>query len=397
MEIFRDRDYLQDENGDIYQVLGSVHFPQGILALQKYKRVMDSESEINRVKFALQGLDNPLQNVKTHQFRLWVQKNTQDKFARILPNYTSIAADQNMRNNPYCQFSPVFNRELLLIPRNAITTHWKPEIRLRSLLHTIEKGSFEERQNLDTLERETVEVALTLNSLFNIPLKDMGVSGSILWDSHHDQSDIDMMIYGQQNRKRLFESSNLPSDQGTGLRKIRKIEIYPLAKKMSVKSGLSFEDCFVHIYHKPYLFFFRERKISITFAPLPLELVRCPLYLPETRFEELGPCHFRGHILADDWGYDYPGLFAISVDEVIKSPSSHPQAAKNVTRLLVYEHEFVTYFHPGDEIEVKGLLQVAHKVPDYGSPQVNLDTYQILVGAVETFGNEFIQIISPEK
>ncbi|MHA1673487.1 MAG: hypothetical protein ACTSYI_07655 [Promethearchaeota archaeon] len=394
MEIFRDRDYLQDRQGDIYQVLGSVHFPEGILALQKYKRVGDSE--IDDMKSSLQRLDNPLKDVKSHPFRLWVQKDTQDRFARILPNYTSIAADQNMRNHPYSQFSPVFNREVLLVPRDNITTHWKPENRLESLIHVIERGSYEEKQQLDTLERETIEVALTLNSLFNIPLADMGVSGSILWNAHHSQSDVDMMVYGHHNRKKLFESASLPSDQETGLRRIKKIEIYPLAQKMSVKSGLSFEDCFVHIYQKPYLFFFKERKVSITFAPLPLELVKCPLYFPESRFENLGPCHLRGRILADDWGYDYPGLFAISVEEVFKSPTSHNRPAQRVTRLLVYEHEFVSNYHPGDEIDIKGLLQVSHRVPDYNSPHINLDTYQILVGAVETFGNEYIRKISFE-
>ncbi len=394
MEIFRDRDYLQDKQGDVYQVLGSMHFPQGILALQKYKRV--GESEIDDMKSSLQRLDNPLKDVKSHPFRLWVQKDTQDKFARILPNYTSIAADQNMHNHLYSQFSPVFNREVLLVPRNDITTHWKPENRLESLIHIVEQGSYEEKQKLDTLERETVEVALTLNSLFNIPLAEMGVSGSILWESHHDKSDIDMMIYGQMNRKRLFESPNPPSDKERGLRKIKKIEIYPLAQKLSVKSGLSLDDCFVHIYQKPYLFFFKERKISITFAHLPQELVKCPLYLPESRFENLGPCHIRGKILADDWGYDYPGLFAISVEEVFKSPTSHNQAAQRVTRLLVYEHEFVSNYHPRDEIDIKGLLQVAQQVPDYNSPHITLDAYQILVGGIETFGNEYIRKLSPE-
>ena len=224
----------------------------------------------------------------------------------------------------------------------------------------------------------------------------MGVSGSILWEAHHAHSDIDMMVYGHRNRIKLFESSNLPSDQEVGLRRIRKIEIYPMAQKMSIKSGLSLEDCFVHIYQKPYLFFFRERKISITFAPLPQELVKCPLYLPDTRFEALGPCHLRGRILADDWGYDYPGLFAISVDRMFKFPPSHSQAAQNITRLLVYEHEFVGNFHPGDEIDIKGLLQVAQQVPDYISPHITMNTFQVLVGGLETFGNEYIRKLSPE-
>lgn len=389
MELFRDRDYFQDTQGDIYQVLGSLHFKEGIFALQKYKRV--GENEINEMESRLAEQNNPLRGIKEHLFRIWIRKDSKEKFVRILPNYTSYSANDNIKESHYSKFCSIFKRQLIIVPRENISLHWSPTERLKDLFHKINSENFATKQSLDKLEREAIEVSLILHEYYAIPLNQIGITGSILWNSHHEQSDIDLMIYGHYNREKFYSSDQKITADSKGLRKYHKVEMYPLAQKLSIKSGMPIEDCFMNYYEKPYLFFFHQRKVSITFAPSLTELVRSPLYTPDSQFIDLGLCRMKAKIVSDEWGFDYPGLFEIEVESFFHLPANISLQKQDVTRLMIYEHEFVGYYQKGDEVEIQGLLQHARGVSQYRNPQNLMDTYQILVGGVETFGNEYVK------
>jgi len=398
-KIFRDRDYFEDVHGDLYQVIGSFHLRGQVFALQKYKRVQSSRANADEI---LKNLPyNPLEEIRPHKFRLWIQKGTKNYYFRILPNYSSISAQNNIRENSYSQFCSIFQRKMIMVPYSQIIHHWRPEDRLQELtgwmisLSLKKKIMAEKLTQFDNLERECIEMVSSLSAMFKIDLSDMGVTGSILWKGHHPESDIDLMIYGHQNCKKILNSSVLspsgPFSRKKGVRRYTKLEILPLAQKMSVKSGLPMEECFDYIYHKPYLMFYNERKISLTFAPSYLELPKCPLFTPDSRFISFDVCCVQAQIVSDEWGFDYPGLFNIKVFNILQCPPKFRKDADKITRLLVYEHEFVGFYRSGDKVEIKGMLQRVEQVPDYERPWELIDTYQILVGGVETFGIEYIK------
>ncbi|MHA1475061.1 MAG: nucleotidyltransferase domain-containing protein, partial [Promethearchaeota archaeon] len=234
-EIFQDRDYLQDVKGDIYQVIGSIHTKEGIFALQKYKKVSPEESKNTHKNFI--PSDDPISKVKNHEFRYWKQKESNDLFIRILPNYSSKSASANIEQNAYKSFSSIFQMNMIIIPHNQILKHWKPQQRFKELLSTFASKNFSEIQKLDNLEREAIEVGITLESFFNIDISKIGITGSILWNAHHEKSDIDVMIYGTEFSK-IVNNTKFLSAENKGLRRFKKIEILPLAEKMSIKTGL---------------------------------------------------------------------------------------------------------------------------------------------------------------
>ncbi len=385
-EIFQDRDYLQDARGDIYQVIGSIHTKEGIYTLQKYKKVSPKKSQ--NIHQKLIPSDDPISKVKNHEFRYWKQKGTNDLFIRILPNYSSKSASANIKQNMYKSFSTIFQMQMIVIPRNQILKHWKPQQRFKELLSGFSSKNFNEIQKLDNLERETIEVGITLESFFNIDISKIGITGSILWNAHHEKSDIDIMIYGTEFKKIINNTKEL-SAESKGLRRFKKIEILPLAEKMAIKTGLPMEECFEYIYKKKYLFFFNNRKVSITFAPNLQELLRYPLFSPETIFKSIKNITIQAKIESCEYGYYYPSLYKISrknINEEINFNSS------DITRLMVYEHEHVGYYKNGDDVEIRGLLQECINVPNFNDLKP-IKTYQILVGGQETFGNEYIRLI----
>ncbi|MCF2138572.1 MAG: hypothetical protein K9W44_00785 [Candidatus Lokiarchaeota archaeon] len=424
--IFRDRDYFQDVHGDLYQVLGSIHLSDRVFALEKYHRLEKSEfltnpskkneglSEFDLIKIQ-QNVSipiNPLEEVSPHKFRIWIQKDTGDQFYRILPNYSSISAKNNIAENRYASFSTIFQRNMIMVPKKDITIHWIPNQRLHELTDWFEGRLSEQLEKLrtfDSLERECIEVSICISDIFNISLSNIGVTGSLLWKGHHSESDIDLMIYGHENSRKILDFSyqeyssldgndqNAQKIEHSYLRRYNKMEILPIAQKLSLKSGLSMEECFEQILYKPYLFFYRDRKISITFAPSLQNLPKCPLFLPSSHFKSLGMCRIQLKVESDEWGFDYPGLFSVEVKKVLHTSPNLEKIAKQVKRLMVYEHEFIGFYRVGDIIEVKGILQKASKVPDYTNSWDIIDTYQILVGASESFGNEYIRKIKIQK
>lgn len=385
-EIFQDRDYLQDNNGDIYQVIGSIHTKDGIFALQKYKKVSPKESQNTHKKFI--PTDDPISKVKNHEFRYWKQRGSDDLFIRILPNYSSKSASANIEQNAYKSFSNLFQMQMIIIPRNQIQKHWKPQHRFKELLSTFTSKNFSEKQKLDNLEREAIEVGITLESFFNIDISNIGITGSILWNAQHKNSDIDIMIYGTAFTKIINNTKEI-SAESIGLRRFKKIEILPLAEKMAIKTGLPMEECFEYIYKKNYLFFFNNRKVSITFAPNLQELLRYPLFSPETIFKSIKSITIQAKIESCEFGYYYPGLYRISCEKIKKKKKISPL---DITRLIVYEHELVGYYKNGDCVEIRGLLQECIGVPNFNDLEP-INTYQILVGGQETFGNEYIRLI----
>lgn len=397
---FRDRDYFEDVCGDIYQVIGSLHIPGFVFALQKYKKVQGDGQDIEIISSKIRQ-SNPIEEIKPHKFRLWEKKGTTHRYYRILPNYSSISAQNNITENKYSQFCSIFQRKLIMVPNDKINYYWRPEERVKELTEWMNlppadnRSIAEKLSKFDELERESIEVLSFLSDLFKIDLAEMGITGSLLWKGHHPQSDIDLMIYGHHNCRKILNSTQIqPRDaqkDGKGLRKYTKLEILPIAQKMSVKSGLPLEECFDYIYHKPYLFYYDNRKISLTFAPLYTEIPKCPLFIPETKFISLDVCCISAQIESDEWGFDYPGLFALREIKIIKCPSNFLQNAEQITRLLVYEHEFVGYYRKGERVEVKGMLQRVERAPNYNQPWEIIDIYQILIGGVETFGNEYVK------
>jgi predicted nucleotidyltransferase len=99
----------------------------------------------------------------------------------------------------------VFHEKLCEVPVDAVKKHYKPTEKLRELRSS--KG-------LDKLENIALQLTKLLKEMANIPWNAIGISGSIVVGLHTPSSDIDPIVYGSENCRRLYSAlKNLLNDK----------------------------------------------------------------------------------------------------------------------------------------------------------------------------------------
>jgi len=94
----------------------------------------------------------------------------------------------------YVQFCPLRQKELISPPKSLIKTVYVPNRRLQTLL---------KRRKRDHLQDLTLKIISILSAESCVPLEDFGLHGSIALNMHSAESDIDLVVYGAENFRRL--------------------------------------------------------------------------------------------------------------------------------------------------------------------------------------------------
>lgn len=98
----------------------------------------------------------------------------------------------------YVVYDPVFSEKLSEVPIKKVKLHHKPAERLEQLR--------KHKENLDELESRTVGFSDILTESANVSSRSIGVSGSILVSLHDKKSDIDLIIYGIENCRKVHNT-----------------------------------------------------------------------------------------------------------------------------------------------------------------------------------------------
>lgn len=94
----------------------------------------------------------------------------------------------------YVYFCPFREKEVISTPFNSIRRVYVPRECLTSLKRVKRK---------DILQKKTLDLIELLSSESGIPLENFGVHGSIALNMHTPQSDVDLVVYGAQNFRKL--------------------------------------------------------------------------------------------------------------------------------------------------------------------------------------------------
>jgi len=166
----KDRDFLETEEGMFFCVTGYLHPPDKVTAYLKYSPVAEGK---------------------------WKKDNTH--FRRELPFYHVFSVSDTIEylkeEYPhYVHFCPVRQIEMSMVPRNYIKEYYNPETRMNNLFSAPK----------DELEEKVKTFAQDIMDETGIPLKFLGVTGSILIGLHNPAfSDIDLIVYGKENSLKL--------------------------------------------------------------------------------------------------------------------------------------------------------------------------------------------------
>ncbi|MHA1647938.1 MAG: hypothetical protein ACTSVL_10230 [Promethearchaeota archaeon] len=340
MESFQDGDIVQDINGDIYEILGSVHPPEKVFVIPKYIQISSEKpfenSEHDKAISLLDIEPVLIRNIKQTNVR-----------------FISVNSPENALIPP--TESEILGKQAWILPKDEIVSHFDSKDWLQDLWEIIRKGTIGQKKNITRLEREALDLALLISDQANIMFNAIGLTGSLLWNAERENSDINLIIYGIQNVQRFIKFFQTITTESKPLRKRLKIEILPLAEHLQSKIGCNLDECFELFYRKPSLLNFHEIPVTIKFVPFPTDLaINSPIYL-DSRFLNVysDPITIHGRLIPDKGNnfvnsQFFPGFLSIS-DASING--------LKISRILIYDYIFCGFLEEMEYFEARGILQ----------------------------------------
>ena len=348
MRGFRDRDFLQTNEGFFFCVVGPLHPPERVISYIKY---VPSESGI------------------------WGKD--EKKFSRILQKYTIPNLLETFNyletNYPHYLFhSPADNVTITAVPHRNIKEHFKPEKKHSQL---------RQASQLDSLQQKLVRFTRFLEETSSIPEESFGVTGSLLLDIHQPKfSDLDVTVYGVKDSWLLHKALSENRDSEMPMKRLegktlkewctRKAEQYPLSPAEALK-----------IYERKWnLGVFGDKWVSI--HPVKLESEVAGEY-GETTYHPCGQVTIRAVVSDNTDCLFLPSVYQLKEVEVLEGP----QLGK-VTEVVSYESLYDSLAEKGETIRARGKLE---RVTEKGSSR---EHYRVLVGSPEGKGREYIKLES---
>jgi predicted nucleotidyltransferase len=187
----RDGETLLTKEGFIFYVFGYEHPDNRVFAFLKY--IPSSLAHHFPIRFLKQKWKLGDLELSRPQ-KLYTAKNYQ-KFVETLrkafPHYL------------YC--CPFRGKEVLSVPLDHIERVYLPGECLQAIF---------KKEKKDALQRETVELVSLLSKESGVPVQDFGIHGSVGLNMHSEYSDIDLVVYGSENFKKLEAAVNRLADEG---------------------------------------------------------------------------------------------------------------------------------------------------------------------------------------
>jgi predicted nucleotidyltransferase len=187
----RDGETLLTKEGFIFYVFGYEHPENRVFAFIKY--IPSDLAHHFPIRFLKQKWK--LGDLKlSRPQKLYTAQNYQkflETFRNKFPHYL------------YC--CPFRGKEVLSVPLNHIKRVYLPGECLQEIF---------KKEIKDALQNETVELVSLLSKNSQVPIQDFGIHGSVGLNMHSEYSDIDLVVYGSQNFKKLESAVNRLADEG---------------------------------------------------------------------------------------------------------------------------------------------------------------------------------------
>ena len=201
---FREGDYIENREGVVFDVKGLVHPPDRVIAFIRY--FSDPKGERKR--------DGKLYG-KVYSLS--------ERFALLKESFPS-----------YLVHDLVFDETLCEVPVNEVKRHYTPIAKLKQMRSS---------KNLDELEDLALQCAEQLKTGASIPWSAIGVSGSLMVGLHTESSDIDIVVYGSDNCKRVYSMlKDVLKNKGSSFKAYDRRELRRLFDFRSKDTHVSFED-----------------------------------------------------------------------------------------------------------------------------------------------------------
>ncbi len=323
-----DGDTFTTREGFILNVFGYEHPEKRVFAFLKY--IPSKFKEL----FNIRLLERTWRYGRTELFRtekLYTAKN-----------YKTFLEVFRTRFPDYVYHCPYRGKDVISAPLKKIMKVYVPRECLQRLLRA---------KRLDKLQRTTLDFVDLVSSASKVALDDFGVHGSIALNMHSQKSDIDIVVYGGRNFRRVEEAINRLVEEGT--------LSYVFNNRLDAARQFKGRYCY--------------RIFMYNAVRKPEEVMT---KYGEYFYTPIAPVKFQCRVKNDDEAMFRPAIYKIE-DYIPLSQSSElpkemvPEAV--VSMIGCYRN----IAREGQKIEVSGMLERVEKVDD------SKTFYQVVVGTAE--------------
>jgi predicted nucleotidyltransferase len=343
---FRDRDYLETEEGFFFTVVGNIHPKDRVIAY--------------------------LKNIPSKSGKWGSGKR---RYERALKYYTMDCLTETLNflveHHPYyVQRLEADNITFSSVPINRIRKHYHPEDKLLTL---------SKKQDLDVLQKKTIELVHLLIATKNVQSSCLGVTGSILIGIHNPAfSDIDLTVYGRRGSLAVKETLiKLMKNKESPIKRLRNENLEKWCKKKSELFPLTIEEAYKIYQRRWNRGTFNDTLFSI--HPIKIEEETLTNYGDRT-YTPLGLIEAKAQVINSSDALYMPGIYVVRDVKILFGPN-----VQGIEEVITYEGLYRDLVNDGEYLLCRGKLE---KVED---KQQNRIYYQIIIGSPEAAGNDYIK------
>lgn len=200
---FREGDLVEDVNGIIFDVKGMVHPPDRVVAFPRFVPDVGGDRKRGNITYR----------------KIYALSARYELLEKRFPHY--LIDDE------------VFGERLCEVPVTDVRRHYHPKEKLRELRRN---------RKLDSLEQEALDLVSLLKKAANMAWSSLGISGSLLAELHTTASDIDPVVYGTENCRKVYSALKVLLKKGGFASRYGEQELRRLFDFRSKDTLVGFED-----------------------------------------------------------------------------------------------------------------------------------------------------------
>ena len=241
----------------------------------------------------------------------------------------------------YLAFDAVFGICLQSVPRGLIRTVYDP---CRYLATLRDSGPS------DLVEERALGLADLLHTAAGVPWQHLGISGSAMLGMHRQDSDVDLIVYGEAAGRAVHQALHqLLDDPAAPIRRPSRAELRALHAEHRPDTPLSSAECFRLQQRKVNEVRFRDWECFIRFVKYPEEVQD---QYGSHRFEPLGLTTIQAIVTDDQDALFTPCRYAVSE---VTFPHDPPIAG--LREIVSFRGRFTDQAGVGERIVARGSLE----------------------------------------